>query len=90
MRGRADALLVTGAATGDAADPGLLREIKEAVPDTPVLVASGLGPLNVRDLLPLADGAIVGTCLKRGARPSAPVDRARCRRLMKAVEAVRR
>lgn len=87
-RGLADALLVTGAATGAAADAEVLRTVKEAVPGTPVLVASGLDPKNAAALLPIADGAIVGTALKRGNDPEAPVDRMRARRLVRACREV--
>jgi membrane complex biogenesis BtpA family protein len=83
-RGLADAVLVTGAATGSAVDPDLLTIVRQAVPDTPLLIASGLTPRNARKLLPLSDGAIVGTALKRGGVPGARVDRRRARRMAEA------
>ncbi len=62
-RGLADALIVTGAATGAAADPALLRSLREQV-DAPLLVGSGLTAANARAFAD-ADGAIVGTSLKK-------------------------
>ena len=66
-RGLADALLVTGDATGGEADPARLAEVKRAVPRTPVLVASGVTPDNA-DAFAGADGFIVGTWVKRNGR----------------------
>jgi membrane complex biogenesis BtpA family protein len=86
-RGRADALLVTGPATGAAPGARMLNEVKEAVPATPVLVASGLTPENASFLMQIADGAVVGSSLKRGGRADGAVDRRRARRLLRAARA---
>lgn len=61
-RGLADALIVTGAATGAAADPSRLRALREQV-DAPLLVGSGLTAENAHQFAD-ADGVIVGTSLK--------------------------
>jgi membrane complex biogenesis BtpA family protein len=63
LRGLADALIVTGAETGAAADPERIRTLREAI-DAPLLLGSGLTPSNADDF-PDADGAIVGTALQR-------------------------
>ena len=76
-RGLADALVVSGIATGE---PTLLADVERvrgAVPDRPVLVGSGVTPETVGALLAVADGAIVGTWLKQDGRPTNPVDPAR-------------
>ncbi len=88
-RGLADALVATGAATGSPPRADDLRRLRAAVPDRPLFIGSGLDPDNAPSLLPLADGAIVGTCLKEGGETAAPVDRQRVRRLMAAVRQVR-
>jgi len=66
-RYRADAIVVTGRVTGEA--PGRI-ELEEAGRGAggycPVLIGSGLDGTNARDLLEVADGAIVGTSLKEG------------------------
>lgn len=64
LRGLADALIVTGAETGAAADPSRLRALREAV-DAPLLLGSGLTAANAGEFAD-ADGAIVGTSLKTG------------------------
>jgi membrane complex biogenesis BtpA family protein len=77
-RALADALIVTGRATGSAPDP---EAVAEAAGHVPVLVGSGLTPANAPELLAHARGAIVGTALKRGGRVEAPVEEARVRAL---------
>ena len=76
LRGLADGVIVTGVATGAAADPALLRDVREALPDCPLLVGSGVEPGTARFLLDVADGCIVGSSLQRpdpaGRRAVAP------------------
>lgn len=77
-RGLADALIVSGDATGGAADPAELAAARRALPDCPLLVGSGLTAANAASYAALADGGIVGTSLQRpgaGGRPA--VDRKR-------------
>jgi hypothetical protein len=79
-RALADALIVTGRATGAAADPADLTRVRERVPAAPLLVGSGLTAENAAAYRELCDGAIVGTWL-RGGDVTAPVDRERVARL---------
>ena len=84
-RGLADALIVTGQVTGS--EPGLaeLKSVKEAAGDVPVLAGSGLTPENAEEILSLADGAIVGTSLKKGGQTENEVDIERVKKLLKSV-----
>jgi len=59
----ADALIVTGDASGDAPTAEHLRDA--AGTGVPVLIGSGLRPDNAEALLEECDGAIVGTALMR-------------------------
>ena len=88
-RGLCDALLVTGDATGTTADADVLAAVRRGAGETPVLLASGLSARNAARLLPLADGAVVGTAVKRGGVTDAPVDRRRARALVAACRAVK-
>jgi hypothetical protein len=63
-RGGADALIVSGAATGAAADPEQLHTVRLAEPDAPLLVGSGLTARNAAHYAPHCDGCIVGTSLQ--------------------------
>jgi membrane complex biogenesis BtpA family protein len=76
-RALADALVVSGPATGAATDPGDVKRVRAAVPDRPLLVGSGVTPETIGSLLGLADGVIVGTWVKREGRTTNPVDPAR-------------
>lgn len=73
-RGLADALIVTGPATGSAPRIEMLRSVVEAVPDRRVFVGSGADATNVAELLEFASGIIVGTSLKPKRDPREPID----------------
>jgi len=76
LRGMADALILSGAATGEAPDLAGLRSVRAAV-DAPLFLGSGLDLDCADELLPYLDGAIVGTALKQEGRVDQPVDRRR-------------
>lgn len=73
-RGLADALIVTGSATGEPASMEDLRVVRDAVPDRPVIVGSGVTTETVREILELAGGIIVGSAIERDGRAGNPVD----------------
>ena len=83
-RGLADALVVSGKATGEATPLEDIKRVRSAVRDVPLLVGSGVTPDTVSELLSVADGAIVGTFLKRDGRLGNPVDPDRVKRLVEA------
>lgn len=86
VRGLADALVVSGAATGAGTPIGVVREASAAVPGVPVLIGSGFDWESAPALLAAgAAGAIVGSSLKVGGKVDAPVDVERVRRLVAAV-----
>lgn len=60
----ADAVIATGQRTGDAVTDAELTEIKAAT-RLPVLVGSGVTQDNVKRILALANGVIIGSSLKR-------------------------
>jgi predicted TIM-barrel enzyme len=64
----ADAIVVTGTRTGEPPSPDEVRAAQEGAGGCPVLVGSGLDPGNAAALLPVADGAIVGTSLMLDGR----------------------
>jgi uncharacterized protein len=72
-RAGADALIVTGAATGAAPDPEDLAQVRRACPGVPILVGSGLDAGNAAALLPGTQGVIVGTALKAGGEIASPI-----------------
>ena len=86
LRGKADAVIVSGRATGIETSMADLREAKAAAGDVPVLAGSGVTSATVADTLRHADGAIVGTGFKYGDVTDNPVDEARVRVLMQAAQ----
>lgn len=85
FRGRADALIVTGAGTGVATPLERLRAVREAVPEAPLFAGSGVTVDSVAGILSIADGVIVGSALKTGGRLDAPVDSVLAARFVEAV-----
>jgi len=84
-----DAVLVSGAITGEAAAMTDLEAVKRVLPDTPVLANTGVKHATVADVLRVADGCIVGSALKRGGDTWAPVDPERAHDFMDRVRAGR-
>jgi membrane complex biogenesis BtpA family protein len=87
-RGLADVLIVSGARTGAPPAPERIAAVRERVPGCPVWIGSGLDERNARELLALADGAIVGSALEAGGRTGAPVEEARVARMRLLFDAV--
>lgn len=71
----ADGVIITGTATGVAANPDEVARVKRSVA-LPVLVGSGVTPENLARYA-AADGLIVGSWVKRGGVWNAPLERGR-------------
>ena len=84
-RGCADAIIVTGSATGKHTGLEDLKIAATAARGTPVLAGSGVDAKNVAAVLAVADGLIVGTAFKRDGVTTNPVDGERVRDFMNAV-----
>lgn len=89
-RALADAIVVSGVATGSPPTVERVREAREAAGSTPLLVGSGLDARNARELLAHANGAIVGTALKRDGVVANEVDPERVRRMRRIFDEVGR
>jgi membrane complex biogenesis BtpA family protein len=83
-RGLADALVVSGPATGQATPLAEVKRVRSAVPEVPLLIGSGVTAETAAELLSVADGLIVGTSVKRGGDVRQPVDPARVETLVAA------
>ena len=82
-RALADAILVTGEATGSPAKDDDVVRVARAT-RLPVFVASGVTERTVAGLLAKCDGVVVGTAVKRGRRAGGPVDPALAKRFARA------
>jgi len=83
-RGLADALVVSGPATGQTTSLADVKRVRSAVADVPLLVGSGVTAETIAELLSVADGVIVGTSVKRSGDVRLPVERARVEKLVAA------
>ena len=83
-RGLADGLLVTGSGTGISTSAADVVVVQTAVPESPVLVASGVTATTVGGYLEVADGVIVGSAVMRGGVAGSAVDPERARALVRA------
>lgn len=85
----ADAILVSGPMTGQAAPLEHLESVRQEVQDVPVLANTGVKHENVADILKLSDGCVVGTSLKVDGNTWNPVDRERAVEFMRIARKVR-
>lgn len=84
-----DAVLVSGAITGEAARMEDLEGVKAVLPDTPVLANTGVKHATVADVLRVADGCIVGSALKVDGDTWNPIDPERAADFMTRARAAR-
>jgi len=90
--GLADAVIVTGKATGLPIDINDLKAVKEKLSgtDVPVIAGSGINLDNVEKYWPYLDGMIVGTGLKVDGITTNPVDVNRVKKFMSKIKELRR
>ncbi|NDJ17249.1 BtpA/SgcQ family protein [Myxacorys almedinensis A] len=86
-RGLADAVILSGWATGSPTSREDLELASAAANGTPVFIGSGADWENIPDLMQAADGVIVSSSLKRQGKRDNPIDPIRVSRF---VEAARR
>jgi membrane complex biogenesis BtpA family protein len=84
----ADVAIATGNHTGDATPVGEIENIRKGT-HLPVIIGSGLTPVNALELLEKADGAIVGTSLKENGAWWGKVSVDRVRALVREVNKLR-
>jgi membrane complex biogenesis BtpA family protein len=85
-----DAICVSGLTAGVQTDASILRKVKEAVPDTVVVSNTGVRIENAQEQLAIADGAIVGTALKKDGVFENHVDKDRVREFMDKIKSIRK
>jgi uncharacterized protein len=88
-RGLADALIISGTATGAAPDVETLREARGALPGVALWLGSGLTPEGCPALVPYLDGAIAASAARHEGKAGRPLDPARAAALVEAFRKVR-
>ena len=79
LRGRANGLILTGTGTGTPTDPSEIETIRQALPQAPLWVGSGVTP----ETLPFnVEGVIVGTWLHEESDLRRPIDPSRVSQLV--------
>ncbi len=85
-RGLADAVILSGWATGSPPSLEDLELAKAAAKETPVLIGSGADIDNIAALKAYADGVIVSSSLKRHGHREHPIDPVRVSQFMEAMQ----
>ncbi len=85
-RGLADAVILSGMATGTPPTTEELALAKAAANGVPVLIGSGATWENVPHLIAAADGVIVSSSLKRNGQIEQPIDPIRVSRFVEALK----
>ena len=83
---RPDALCVSGLTAGSATDMSILEKVKKVVPDTVVLANTGCRKDTIKDILNIADGAVVATTFKYDGKFENQVDIHRVKEFMNIVK----
>ena len=84
-----DAILVSGQITGELADLNDLKEVSLIIPDTPILVNTGVNIDNIETILKISDGVIIGSSLKVDGDTWNSVDPQRASNFMQKVKKIR-
>ena len=84
-----DAILVSGQITGESPNLNDLKQVKELLPEIPVLANTGVKIDNVENTLRFADGVIIGSSLKIKGDTWNPVDPSRALDFMNKVRKIR-
>jgi predicted TIM-barrel enzyme len=79
----ADALVVTGIATGRPTNPDDLKEARQGS-KAPLAIGSGITPDNLPVLFPHAEAFIIGSYLKEEGKWDNPIDNARVEEIIRA------
>jgi membrane complex biogenesis BtpA family protein len=85
----ADIVLVSGVMTGEATEASDLKAAKDVLPNTPVFANTGVNIDNVKEILSIGDGVIIGTHFKVDGDTWKAVDSDRVKRFMDKVKTLR-
>ncbi len=86
---KADVICVSGPMTGEGVNQTELRQVREVIPETPLLANTGVTIDTAAELFAVTDGCVIGSHLKREGDTWNPVDPERVRRFMDKVATLR-
>lgn len=90
VQNSADVLVVTGERTGIKTPKEKLIRVKRVAGNVPVFIGSGFDVTNAEELLPYANGVIVGTSIKYDGITENPGDEDRVKQLMEVIYRLRK
>lgn len=79
----ADALIVTGSATGEEAALEDIEQVAQSTPTQAIIIGSGVNIDNIKRLGPYCHGVIIGSFFKKGGHWTGPLDRVKINEFMK-------
>ena len=82
LRGGADVLILTGEQTGKKTDVNQVKEVRQALPQVPVWIGSGVTPQNIHSYKDIASGAIIGSYLHEDGVLDNPLSKTRAREFL--------
>ncbi len=82
-RAQCSAIIVSGTGSGKPVDFEFLRQVRNLAPARAIIIGSGLNLANAKEMLEIADGAIVGTAIKKDGNIQNMIDPSRAEMLMK-------
>jgi membrane complex biogenesis BtpA family protein len=77
-----DGLVITGEATGVETPLARIKEVRKTLPKFPIFVGAGINENNIIEQLSVANGAIVGSSIKKGDK----IDLVKAKRLVSRVK----
>jgi uncharacterized protein len=84
-RGLADAIILSGVATGNPPSLADLKQAKAVAGSTPIIIGSGADFSNISSLMQFADGVIVSSSLKRQGKIENSIDPIRVSQFVEAM-----
>jgi hypothetical protein len=81
----ADGIIVTGTSIGAETPIDLIKQVKSVV-NIPVIAGSGVNANNIKEQLNLADGAIIGSSLKKGGKITNPISLELTKKVLQGLE----
>ena len=89
LSSKADVVCVSGLMTGMAVDQTELKQVRDALPNTPLFANTGVTIDTVADIFSVTDGCVIGSHLKHDGDTWNSVDPNRVKEFMEKVETLR-
>ncbi|MBD3949604.1 BtpA/SgcQ family protein [Tuanshanicoccus lijuaniae] len=85
IKGKADAIIITGFETGKAPNINEIKKVKELVGTTPLVIGSGVNEKNIAELMKYADQVIVGSSIKQDNDITKEINETKVRQLVQMI-----